>query len=151
MTDPVGRVLDDLAIVLVLLLLVGDVLVGEEEVLGAEQPDPGRPDLLRRLGVGQVVDVGQQLDLRAVGAEGGLVAVHDEPVLEVEELALHLAIGGGRLVVGADEDHAVAAVDDHQVAVLDVVHDPHDARDGRDARGSAARIAAWLVDAAQPR
>ena len=36
---PVGRVLDDLAVVLVLLLLVGHVLVGEEEVFGAEQAD----------------------------------------------------------------------------------------------------------------
>ena len=72
------------------------------------------------LGVGHVVDVGQQLDLRAVGALGGEVAVGDQPVLEIEELALDLAIGGGRLLVGPDEDHAVAAVDDHQVAALDV-------------------------------
>ena len=32
----------------------------------------------------------------AVGRAGRLVAVQDEPVLEVEELALHLAIGDGR-------------------------------------------------------
>ncbi len=63
----------------------------------------------------------------------GLVAVQDEPVLEVEELALHLAVGGGRLAVGADEDDAVAAVDDHQVARADLVGDPDDPGDGRDA------------------
>ncbi len=116
-----GAVLDDLAVVLVLLLLVGHVGVRQEQVLGAEQPDASGADLPRGLRVGQVVDVGQELDLRPVGTLGGLVAVQDEAVLQVEELALHLAIGGGRLAVGPDQDDAVAAVDDHQVAGADVV------------------------------
>ena len=57
------RVFDDLSVILVLFFLVGHVLVGEEQVLGAEQADAGGADLARGLGVGQVVDVGQQLDL----------------------------------------------------------------------------------------
>ncbi len=65
-----GELSDDLAVVLVLLLLAGHVVVGQEEVLGPEQADAGRADLLGGLGVGQVVDVGQQLDLGPVGALG---------------------------------------------------------------------------------
>ncbi len=107
--------------------------MGEEQILGPEQADAGRADLLGGLGVGQVVDVGEQLDLSAVGALGGEVAIGDQPVLEIEEFALDLAIGRGRLLIGPNDDHAVAAVDDHQVAALDLAHDPLDARDGRDA------------------
>ena len=83
----------------------------------------------------------------AVGALGGEVAVGDQAVLEIEELALDFAISGGRLLVGPQEDHAVAAVDDHQVAAFDLAHDPLDPRDGRDAaaarqdRGMAGRPA----------
>ena len=85
--------------------------------------------------------------------ERRLVAVGDQPVLEVEELALHLAVGGGRLLVGADDDHAVAAVDDDQVAALDVVRDADDAGDRGDAaaprqdRGVAGRAAGLGHDA----
>ena len=136
MTIRFGRVLDDLAVVLVLLLLVGHVLVGEEEVFGPEQADAGGADLLGGLGVGRVVDVGQQLDLGAVGADGGLVAVEDEAVLQVEELALHLAVGGGRLGVGADQDEPFAAVDDDRVAGADLGGDPDDARRRRGCPGS---------------
>ena len=75
----------------------------------------------------------------------GQVAVGDQAVLEVEEFALDFAIGGGRLLIGPHDDHAVAAVDDHQVAAFDFAHDPVDTRDGRDA-AAARRIAAWLVE-----
>ncbi len=131
--------------------------MGEEEVLGAEQADAGRArPSVAAWAVGDVVDVGQQLDLRAVGADRGLVAVEDEPVLEVEELALHLAIGGCRFAVGADEDEAVAAVDDHQVAGADLVGDADDAGDGGDAPASrqdrrVAGAAAGLGDDAGDR
>ena len=144
----VGRVEDDLAIVLVLLLLAGHVVVGEEEVLGPEQPDARGADLLGGLGIGEVVDVRQQLDPRPVGAERGLVAIGDQAVLDVEELALDLAIGGGRLLVGPDDDHPVAAVDDHQVAALDVPHDALDPGDRRDAAapGQDGRMAGRAAD-----
>ena len=68
--DPIRRVLDDLAIVLVLLLFVRHVLVGEEEVFGPEEADAGRPDLLGGPGVARVVDVGEQFDLGAVERSG---------------------------------------------------------------------------------
>ena len=60
------------AVVLELLLLVGHVGVGQEEVLGAEQADAGGAHRHGGLGVGQVVDVGQQLERQpsAVGPAG---------------------------------------------------------------------------------
>jgi hypothetical protein len=108
--------------------------MGQEEVFGAEEADAGGADGVRRLRIGDVVDVGQQLDLRAVGGDRGVVAVQDELVLEVEELALHLAIGRDRLAVGPDQDQPVAAIDDDDVARADLVRDADDAGDGRDAR-----------------
>ena len=59
----VGGLGDDPAVIEVLFLLIGDVLVGQEEVFGAEEADPGGADRLRGPRVGDVVDVGQELDL----------------------------------------------------------------------------------------
>ena len=86
---------------------------------------PVAPTLCGRLGIGQVVDVGEQLDVRAVGAAGGKVAIGEEPVFEVEKLALNLAISRGGFLVGPDDHHAVAAVDDHHVAALDFASGSH--------------------------
>ncbi len=70
MTVWLGELSDDLAVVLVLLFLARHVVVRQEQVLGPEEADSGRTDLVGRLGVGQVVDVGEQLDVGAVGALG---------------------------------------------------------------------------------
>ncbi len=106
------------------------------------------PTLHRGLGIGQVVDVGEELDARPIGAEGRQVAIGDQSVLDVEEFALDLAIGGGRLLVGTEDHHAVASVDDHQVAALDFRHDAIDAGDRRDAPapGQDRRMAGRTAD-----
>ena len=120
--------------------------MGHEEVLGPEQTDAGRSHLVGRLGIGQVIDVGEQLDLRAVGASCRQVAIGEEPVLGVEELALNFAIGRGGFLVGPDDHHAVAAVDDDHVAGLDFRQDPVEPRDRRNA--AAARQDRGMTGAA---
>ena len=103
--------------------------------------------MVGRVRVRQIVDVGQQLDPGPVQALCRLVPIGDQAVLEVEELALDLAVGHRRFLLGPDDDHAFPAVHDHQVAAAGVVHDPFHARDRgnspapRQDRGVAGRSA----------
>ena len=62
--------------------------MGEEQIFRPEEADATRSDLSGRLGVGDVVDVGKKLDLGTIGTDGGLVAVQDKPIFQVEKLAL---------------------------------------------------------------
>ncbi len=49
----------------------------------------------------------------------GLLAVQDQPILEQDELALHLAESGRGFGVGSNHHQSVAAIDDDQVAGSD--------------------------------
>ena len=146
-----GRIGDDLPVILVLFLFARHVVMGHEEVLGPEETDTGRSHLVGRLGIGQVIDVGEQLDVRAVGASCRQVAIGEQPVLGIEELALNFAIRRGRFLVGPDDHHAVAAVDNDHVAGLDFRQDPVEPRDRRNAAAprqdrGMTRAAAQLGD-----
>ena len=56
-------------------------------------PTPEAPIAAAAWASDEIVDVGQQLDLHPVGGDRRLIAIRGELVLEIEKLALQLAIG----------------------------------------------------------
>ena len=87
----------------------------------------------------------------AVGRDRLQVAVLDQPIAQVDVLALQLAIGRLDLGAGIEMDVAFAAVQGDQVAGVDLAQDAAQARDGRDAQrpgqdGGVAGGAAGLGD-----
>ena len=70
----------------------------------------------------------------AVGGDRLLVAVLDQPVAQVDVLALQLAVGRLDLRAGVEVDVPLAAVQGDQVAGLDLAEDAAQAGDGRDAQ-----------------
>ena len=127
-----ASVLEDLAVVLVVLLLGGEVRAPEEEELGPVEADrvaavrEEARDLLDEL------DVPGEPDGDAVLGAGGEVARAEEVLLD-QPVPL-----AGRLVVGplargrVDDDDAAAPVDDDPVAPVHERGDPADAHHRRD-------------------
>ena len=128
----IGRIQDDLLVVLILFLLAGDIMVRQEQVLGPEESDTRGPDGICRVSVCQVVDIRQQFGASAIQAARRLVAVRDQAVFQMKELTLNFTVGHRRFLVRANQDMAFPAVDDHEVATGDVVHDPFHSGDGGD-------------------
>ena len=118
------------------------------------RPTPLAPIADGRSGVEPPVDVGQQLQIDAVGRAGRLIAVGGELVLEQEELAFQLEIGAPLLGIGIDQHVSAAAIDDKRVAGLHMAQNAPHARDGGNAaaagddRGVAGLAAGLGHDAA---
>ena len=94
------------------------------------------------------LDVAQQLDPHAVGGLGRQIAERRQPRGQRALLLGLVPVAGERLFVGLEDDQALVAVDDHQVAAGDVGQERADADDRGNlhAFGDDRRVAAGAAD-----
>ena len=139
-TDDDGLALHDQADLLVcreLLLLGGKLLAVHEEELGAEQANALGVVLDGCVRVAGVADVCDEQDFLAVGGNRGFTAVSLEGSLVRSELASCLAIGLKLLVGRIDDDVALSAIYDYQIAGLDVLGRVGNRQNRRDLHSAA--------------
>ncbi len=126
----------DVAIGLELLVLARQVLAVQEHELAAEKADALGPGLEHLRHVLGQLDVGVELDRRAVEG-GGLGRLQALQLLALEpELRLARAELGEHHRIGIDDHHAHHAVDDEKLALGDGLEGVVQADDGRDAEAA---------------
>ena len=143
------QALDDFPVCLVLLVLVGEVAAIHEEELAAEEAHPRRAARLDALDVGRQFDVRVELHRRPVEGRRGRALQPLQLVALEPRLVLLQPVLGEDAAVRVDDHHALGAVDDDELVLVDerarVVQrhdrgDVHRARDNRGVRGGAAEV-----------
>ena len=134
-----------------LLFFVGDIGMREIDVFSTEQSDAGSAKGDGGGGIERAVDVGEQIELNAIGGDSGLIFVGGEGVFEKEELALEFEVSTFLFGIGIHQHMAATSINHDGIAGLHLAEDVAHAADGGNAFAASdnrrvAGLAAGLRD-----